>query len=129
MESAKTERCPKCDGLNMLNYVYVHTGEAVRVYVKCADCGAFVARYVLARYTSDEPYESLLKTLRQFSYASGKRMLREVEEFGGVIQAEFERALRLAREHPESRRVVELIRDARRAAEDEPNSPEDGGPG
>lgn len=100
----------------MANYVYVRTGEAVRVYIRCAECGTFVARYVLARYTSDEPYESLLRSLRELSYASGKRLLREVEEFGTMVAAEFERVQKLAREHPESRRVIELIRDARRSA-------------
>jgi hypothetical protein len=114
------EQCPKCDGKNMRNYVYVHTGEAARVYVRCADCGAFAARYVLSRYTSDEPYESQLRTLRLYSYASGKRMLKEVEEFGGVVEAEFERVVKLAREHPESRHVVELIRDAEDSGGAEP---------
>ena len=120
MESVKIEQCPKCNGTNMNNYVYVHTGEAVRVYVKCADCGAFAARYVLSRYTSDEPYESQLRTLRLYSYASGKRMLQEVEEFGGVVEAEFERVQKLAREHPEDRHIVEIIRDASESGEAEP---------
>ena len=113
MESAKAERCARCGATDMTNLVYVRTGDSVRVYVRCNKCGDYVARYVLSRYTSDLSYESLLKTLHQFAYASGKRCLEEVEEFGATIRAEFEKVQKLAATHPEERRVEELIEDAR----------------
>jgi hypothetical protein len=113
VESVRVEHCRKCESTNLTNLVYVHTGDPVRVYVQCSDCGAFVARYVLSRYTSDQTYECLLRTLRRYAYASGKRALQEVEECGTTVQAEFERVKKLAREQPDSRPVVELIEDAR----------------
>ncbi|MBN2538235.1 hypothetical protein JXB37_08170 [candidate division WOR-3 bacterium] len=113
MESVKVEQCPQCHGRKMNNCAWVRTGEPVRVYVRCADCGAFVARYTLLRYTSEQTYESLLRNLRRFSYASGKRCLQEIEEFGTTVSAEFERVCRLADKQPEQRPIVELIRDAR----------------
>lgn len=119
MESVKTEQCPQCSGKRMSNCVYVRTGEAVRVYVRCADCGAFVARYTLARYTSEQTYESLLRNLRHFAYASGKRCLQEIEEYGTTVAAEFERVCRLADERGEERPIVELIRDARKEADEQ----------
>ncbi|MFO7637961.1 MAG: hypothetical protein R6X14_01450 [bacterium] len=114
MEAAKADQCMKCGSTSVTNLVHIRTGEPVRVYVKCNGCGSYVARYTLSRYTSDEPYESLLRLLRQYAYASGKRCLEEVEEFGTVIRAEFERVERLAAGSSEKRRVEEIIEDARR---------------
>ncbi|HDR00021.1 MAG TPA: hypothetical protein ENN51_07055 [candidate division WOR-3 bacterium] len=115
MESAKIDRCMNCGGTEVTNLVYVRTGEPVCIFVKCNSCGGFVSRYVLSRYTSDQPYETLLRMLRQYAYASGKRCLEEVEEFGQTVKAEFERVQRLVAETGEERRVEELIEDARRA--------------
>jgi RNase P subunit RPR2 len=115
MESARADHCPNCDATSVTNLVHVRTGDPVRVYVKCNACGCYVARYTLSRYTSDQPYESLLRLLRQYAYASGKRCLEEVEEFGTVIKAEFERVERLVAAAGEQRRVEELIEDVRRA--------------
>ncbi|MFO7674925.1 MAG: hypothetical protein R6X12_01205 [bacterium] len=119
MESAKSDHCMNCNATSVTNLVHVRTGEPVRVYVKCNACGSYVARYTLSRYTSDQPYESLLRLLRQYAYASGKRCLEEVEEFGTAIRAEFERVERLVAASEEKRRVEEMIEDARR-----PDKPE-----
>lgn len=124
MESVRIEHCRKCESTNLTNLVYVQSGDPVRVYVRCSDCGAFVARYVLTRYTSDQTYECLLRNLRRYAYASGKRALQEVEECGTTVQAEFDRVEKLARERPESRPVVQLIEDARQE-EKKKEDPED----
>ncbi|MEO0085141.1 MAG: hypothetical protein ABIK37_00770 [candidate division WOR-3 bacterium] len=118
MESAKAECCPKCHGTRMTNLVYVRTGQETCVYVKCADCGSYVARYVLARYTSDRCYESLLAGLRGFAHRSGKRCLEQIEEFGAMVAAEFERVQKLALENPHEQRVEEMICEAEK---DRPN--------
>ncbi len=112
MESAKAECCPKCNGTRVTNLVYVRTGEDTRVYVKCADCNSYVARYILSRYTSDRSYESLLQNLRGFAHRSGKRCLEEIEEFGTMVEAEFEHVQKIAEANPQARRVEEMIRDA-----------------
>ncbi len=112
MESSKAECCPRCHGTRMVNLVYVRTGQETRVYVKCADCGSYVARYVLSRYTSDRSYESLLASLRGFAHRSGKRCLEQIEEFGAMVEAEFERVQKLAIENPQKQRVEEMICEA-----------------
>ncbi|MBS4015376.1 MAG: hypothetical protein KGZ86_02950 [Candidatus Latescibacteria bacterium] len=89
MENAKKEACPKCNSENLINYVHVKTGEHIRVYVECADCHHYVARYTLLTYTSDKPYEVLLRRLKCLEYASGKKALRELEEYSKNIEAEF----------------------------------------
>ncbi len=112
MESAKAECCPRCNGTRMTNLVYVRTGHDTCVFVKCADCGSYVARYVLSRYTSDRTYESLLENLRGFAHGSGKRCLQEIEEFNTMVRAEFEHVQKIAAANPQDRRVEEMIRDA-----------------
>lgn len=121
MEKAKAECCPRCHGTQMTNLVYVRTGQDTCVYVKCAACGAFVARYVLSRYTSDRGYESLLESLRGFAHRSGKRCLAEIEEFGAMVAAEFEHVQRIAEEKPQKERVEEMIRDARQPEKPPPD--------
>ncbi len=119
MESAKAECCPQCHGTRMVNLVYVRTGQATCVYVKCADCGSYVARYVLTRYTSDRSYESLLAGLRGFAHQSGKRCLEQIEEFGAMVEAEFARVQRLAIDKPQEHRVEEMICEAEKDKPDE----------
>lgn len=118
MENAKAECCPRCHGTRMTNLVYVCTGKETCVYVKCADCGSYVARYVLARYTSDRGYESLLANLRGYAHRSGKRCLEQIEEFGAMVEAEFERVQKLAVEKPQEQRVEEMICEAQEDASD-----------
>lgn len=96
MENAKKETCPKCDSINLVNYVHVKTGEHIRVYVQCANCHNYVARYTLLTYTSDKPYEVLLRRLKCLEYASGKKALRELEEYSKNIEAEFNHVKSLA---------------------------------
>ncbi len=114
METAKAECCPKCHGTRMTNLVYVRTGHDTCVYVKCAECGSYVARYVLSRYTSEMNYETILAHLSNFAHRSGKRCLEEIEEFGATIQAEFERVQKIALENPQEKRIEQIICEARK---------------
>lgn len=119
MESAKAERCPKCHGTRMNNLVYVRTGQQTFVYVRCADCASYVARYVLSRYTSDADYESMLALVHGFAHRSGKRCLEKIEEFGAMVGAEFERVQRLAAENPGGQRIEQMICEAEKEKPDE----------
>lgn len=110
MESAKKETCPKCQSTVLINNVLVKTGDNLRVYVECANCHAFVARYTLLTYTSDKPYEVLLRRLRCLEYASGKKALRELEEYSKNIEQEFNHAKSLVLTD-ETRTVEDLIKE------------------
>jgi hypothetical protein len=109
--SVKLETCPKCQSKKMENLVRVEAGQHVKVYVRCLDCQTFVARYTLERYTSDKPYESLLKNLRGQSNTIGTRELaREIEAFSQEIEKEFTETSRI----PAARlRVEEMIIDSK----------------
>ncbi|MEO0098321.1 MAG: hypothetical protein ABIK99_06925 [candidate division WOR-3 bacterium] len=109
MEKAKRESCPKCGETLMINNVYVKTGESIKIYVECAKCGSFVARYTLFTYTSDKPYEVLLQKLKCLEYRSGKKALREIEEFNQSVAEEFRRVKSLLEEKP-TESVEDLIK-------------------
>ncbi|MEO0072165.1 MAG: hypothetical protein ABIK10_01815 [candidate division WOR-3 bacterium] len=110
MEDAKKESCPYCQGTELKNYVYVKTGEHIRVYVECVRCQKFVARYTLITYTSDKPYDVLRKRLKCLEYASGKKALRELEEYSRAIDEEFSKVKYLAERHQE-KTVEEMIKE------------------
>ncbi|MCS7258417.1 MAG: hypothetical protein NZ601_03485 [candidate division WOR-3 bacterium] len=110
MEDAKKETCPYCGNTDLKNYVYVKTGERIRVYVECIRCQKFVARYTLITYTSNKPYDVLLKRLKCLEYASGKKALKELEEYNRQIDEEFAKVKFLAERHTE-KTVEEMIKE------------------
>ena len=93
-ESARTEHCPRCDSTSTRNNMYFCKGEKIRVYIECAECGEFVARYTLSAYTSDKSYESLLRRLRFTRINSGKRAMNMVECFEDDVKTELMRVMK-----------------------------------
>ncbi len=86
----RVELCPNCDSPNTENLVRVQTGRPIRVYVRCRECGTFVARYTLERYTSDKTYESLLRFMRKHGHSIASRSrAQELEGFSKTVQEEF----------------------------------------
>jgi hypothetical protein len=110
-ERARLEHCPECGSVKMRNNVYFCRGQRLRIYVQCADCGEFVARYTLRGYTSDKTYESLLARLRDTRLTSGKRTLRIVEGFGAGVQEEYGHVLDLIKTAEDQRRIEEIIEE------------------
>jgi hypothetical protein len=88
--AVKIETCPKCGCKSTENLVRVESGCPVKVYVRCAKCGTFVARYTIERYTSDKCYESLLKIMRLHGCSIASRsQAQELEAFSRSIETEF----------------------------------------
>lgn len=110
-ESARTEHCPACGSTSTKNNMYFCKGERLRVYIECAECGEFVARYTLSGYTSDKTYESILERLRHTRINSGKRTKRMVEGFGDEIREEYRHVLELIRKDEDERRIEEIIEE------------------
>jgi hypothetical protein len=110
-ERARLEHCPECGSVEMRNNLYFCRGQRLRVYVQCASCGEFVARYALRRYTSNKTYESLLSRMRDTRLTSGKRTLHLVEGFGESIEEEYRRVLDLIKTAEDQRRIEEIIED------------------
>ncbi len=110
-ESARLEHCMKCGSTDVKNHVYFCKGQRIRVYMQCARCGEYVARYTLFGYTSDEPYKSLLQKMRFAPLVSGKRTFGIVEAFGKDVQGEYEHVMELVRTREDRRRIEEIIEE------------------
>jgi hypothetical protein len=110
-ETARIEHCEECGSTATKNNIYFLKGEYIRVYVECADCGAFVARYTLRGYTSNKTYESLLRKLRSSRFNSGKQTMRAVELFGRDVAEEFSHVRGLIKHHQDERRMEEIIEE------------------
>jgi hypothetical protein len=110
-ETARIEHCEKCGSTATKNNIYFLKGEYVKVYVECADCGAFVARYTLRGYTSNKTYESLLRNLRSSRFNSGKRTMKAVELFGKDVEEQYQHVRDIIREDEDQRRMEEIIEE------------------
>ncbi|MEA3431759.1 MAG: hypothetical protein U9R01_03640 [candidate division WOR-3 bacterium] len=109
METVKYETCPKCSSVDVKNNVYIKEGEPIRIYVECAKCGSFVARYTVAKYTSDKPYESLLQNLRKERFPGSRATAKMIEEFSTHVSEAFEHVKKLRDAIKEKRKVEEII--------------------
>jgi len=110
-ETARVERCEKCGSTATKNNLYFLKGEYIKVYVECADCGAFVSRYTLRGYTSNKTYESLLQKLRSSRFNSGKRTLRTIELFGKEVEEQFDHVRKVIRSDEDKRRMEQIIEE------------------
>ncbi len=109
---AKKEACAKCKSTLMENLVRIEEGEPMKVYVVCAKCGAFVARYKVSRYTSDKPYASLLKILRiSPSCPDSREMIKELEAFSSEVEKEFKETKKLIETKPTEKKIEELLKE------------------
>jgi len=108
MEEARIEHCPRCGSKCMENHFYFETGEPVKIYVRCTDCGSFVARYTLSRYTTPAPYCSLLDNIRG-PFCSGRKVSRMIEEYTSGIQEKFDIVVRKTREHESLQLIPDII--------------------
>lgn len=111
MKSVKRERCPKCDSVELVNLVLVEEGQPIKIYVKCAKCKTFVARYTLDYYTSNMDYESMLEYASKCYSESGRTTSKKLKSFNESIKKEFEECLKLIREKEDKKRVEEIINE------------------
>lgn len=107
----KREHCPHCDGTALHNLVLMRPGRDVDVFVECAACGRFVARYTLKDYTCEDPYRSFLRRMRQRRMASGSKARQSAERFQAELEADYAQARRQVRSDEETRDLEELLDD------------------
>ncbi len=109
METVKYETCPKCSSADVKNNIYLKDRNTIMVYVECAKCGCFVARYTVKRYTSNKTYESLLQYLRNERLPGSRRAAKTIEEFSTTVEETFEHIKELRQSKDEKRKVEEII--------------------
>ena len=89
---SKRERCAQCDSAEMTNLVIVEPGEDMQVFVECAACNAFVARYTIKFYTCEDPYRSFLRQMRHRRMASGPALAKASANFSEELWSTYEKA-------------------------------------
>jgi hypothetical protein len=108
---SKREHCPKCDSVQMHNYVLVRPGEDVDIFVECGECGTFVCRYTLKSYTCDDPYRSYLRQMRDRTTDSGSDALKKEEEFSTRLWENYRAVKDLVAESEETADIEDLLND------------------
>jgi len=103
------EHCPKCDSVNMKNYVHVETGKDTEVFVECADCGAFVARYGLKHYTSDDAYASYIRLMHTRRMDSGAAATRAIDKFKEELLHNYRKVKEEVANSEDPRSIDEII--------------------
>ena len=111
IQRSKREHCPECDATRLSNYVLVRPGEDTAVFVECAECGAFVARYTLRAYTCEDPYRSYLRQMRSRNMSSGAATHEKAETFAGELWAGYRDVKKLTGEQEEARSVEDLLEE------------------
>jgi hypothetical protein len=109
VQRSKREHCPQCDSTAMHNYVHVVPGRDAEVFVECIDCGTFVARYTLRAYTSEDPYRSYLRLMRQRDMSSGAATRDAVEQFTTELWEDYQQVKKMVQADEEPRSIEELL--------------------
>ncbi len=106
---SKREHCMKCNGVLMQNLVMVKPGRDTEVFVECATCGSFVARYTLNIYTSEDPYRSYLRLMRKKRSDSGVATRQGSQEFIAEVWEGYREAKELIAQHEEVVHLEEIL--------------------
>jgi len=104
LENATPLICPKCDSRKTETFLYVEPSAPPRLFVRCAECGEFLARAAVSRYASFETYESVLHNFshaQRRSFASAREINNLIEHFDEKVRANYERARKALDEHPQ----------------------------
>ncbi len=107
--ASRLEHCPSCNGTNMKNYVHIEPGSDVEVFVECADCNTFVARYTLKMYTGDDPYESYLRLMHKRRMSSGASTRNAISVFTDELMEGYRRVKEEVAKNEDPRSIEEIL--------------------
>ena len=89
------QTCLACQSEELENIIVRDAGRTQSIFVRCAKCGEFVARYILKDYYHHHgrTLDSLLQSTGQ-SVESGREMLHQFKERRETAQTQFEKMIR-----------------------------------
>lgn len=106
---SKREHCPQCDAVEMHNFLLMRPGEDPAVFVECASCHTFVARYTLKCYTCEDPYRSFLRLMRLREQISASAVSSSANQFTERLWSDYAKAKEIAASQEETCDVEDLI--------------------
>ena len=110
VDAVKREKCPSCGSRKVVNNHYLSEGHHDRVYVECADCSAFIARYVIRAYVDPAfSFERFLAKARKEDFISGRNALSEFQAHQERAREQFARVKHLLAEGEASDPLRELF--------------------
>ncbi|MDA7907924.1 hypothetical protein N9C66_00450 [Akkermansiaceae bacterium] len=87
------QTCLSCHSQELENIIVRDAGRTQSIFVRCAKCHEFVARYILKEYYHHgRTLDSLLQSTGQ-SVESGREMLHQFKEREGTAKAQFEKMI------------------------------------
>jgi hypothetical protein len=96
------QTCLACHSELLENIIVREAGRTQAVYVRCRNCQAFVARYILKDYYHHgRTLDSLLQSTGQ-TLESGREMLNEMKEREESAVAQFEKVMEALAKSKES---------------------------
>ena len=74
------QSCKSCSSTSLHNFLVEEADKPIVVFVRCAQCNEFIARYVLSEYYyHPSAYESYVRTHGSQSRESGRSILEDFE--------------------------------------------------
>ena len=83
-DTVQRERCPTCGHDAFRNNFLLKSGHHARVFVECAACGAFVARYILHAYV--DPNFDLTSSLQRLRHIGDDESARHIVDEMAIHQ-------------------------------------------
>lgn len=95
------QTCQACGATELRNILVREPGHAQMVFVRCARCDKFVARYRLqSYYHAGKGIESYLRSLGAGAAESGRQQLDEFLQLEEEATSQYQRALEALEEKP-----------------------------
>lgn len=89
----RNQTCLACHSKTFENIIVRDAGRTQAIFVRCVDCGAFVARYILKDYYHHgRSLDSLLQSTAQ-SAESGRELLSDFKEREETAVEQFEKVM------------------------------------
>ncbi len=103
------EHCPNCGGIEVRNILRRAPVRSLDVFVECANCRGFVARYEVQRYTSSKSYEDLLTRLGSSGGESARRIMEVMSAFDDDVATQFKQVQELVQSSEDPSKIEEII--------------------
>ena len=107
--ASKLEHCPNCGKTEMKNFVHVTPGNDMEIFIECASCGTFTARYIIKIYTSDKPYESYLRLFHQRPMDSGPATKNAISLFKERLMKNYREVKEAVSKQEDPRTIEEIL--------------------
>lgn len=98
LETVERENCPECGSQRFFVNHYLREFHHDRIFLECADCGAFVARVIVHAYVDPNPeteYKLFLKKAHEKAYRSARKARDDYDKHVDKSSIQFEKVKKI----------------------------------